>query len=61
MDDHRLVALEERYARLEESQRELFDACWEQARTITRLEARVAELERGASGGPIPNEKPPHF
>jgi hypothetical protein len=61
MEDRRLVALEERYTRLEESLRELFDASWDQARTITRLEARVAELERGALGGPAPNEKPPHF
>lgn len=62
MDDRRLVALEERYTRLEASLRELFDACWDQAQTITRLEARVAELERGgAIDGHVPNEKPPHF
>lgn len=61
MDEHRLVALEERYTRLEASLRELFDASWDQAQTITRLEARVAELERGSDDGPVPNEKPPHF
>lgn len=61
MDDPRLIALEERYTRLEASLGELFDACWEQAQTIKRLESRIAELEGGAGEGPIPHEKPPHF
>ena len=61
MDERRLVALEARYTRLEASLRELFDASWDQAQTITRLEARVAELERSSDDGPVPNEKPPHF
>lgn len=64
--EKRLVTLEERYSAAEHELRELSGVVWEQARTIARLEARVARLEERSratddGGGPIPHEKPPHF
>lgn len=64
--EKRLITLEERYSAAEHDLRELSGVVWEQARVIARLEARLAQLEARLhaaddAGGPIPNEKPPHF
>ncbi len=64
--ERRIVTLEERYTATEHALRELSDVVWEQSRVIARLEARLAQLEDRQrsgedAGGPIPDEKPPHF
>jgi len=64
--EQRLTILEERYTAADHALRELSDVIWEQARTIARLEGRIAQLEErqgGAEdGGPVPAaEPPPHY
>jgi SlyX protein len=65
--EKRITELEIRYTHQEAFAKQLSTVLFEQQRTIERLEARIAQLERRPSEGadetarPIPNDPPPHY
>lgn len=62
--EKRIVDLELRYMRAERMLQDLSDVLIDQQKTIDRLTAEVASLRERVpdeAGGPVPNERPPHY